>query len=389
MRNLAFRGLRLPRLGAMSGFNPASLFGNGVWLDRSDIFTLFQDAAGSTPVTAATQLDALKLDKSQGLVVGPQLVANGDFANGATGWSVSAQSSIVGGVARIVSTDGSFQQVAQSKTFGIGTYELKFDVTARTSGAVSFSFSGAGVNIGSVASAVGSYKLVFFVAAEVSSTLAFFRAGVTDISIDNVSVRLLPGNHATQATAAKRPTYQTSAGLHWLAFDGVDDAMATAAIDFTGTDAITQFAGLRSLAAVNQIVAELSANAGGNNGTFQLAKVSTKWQAFSRGTIGRSIQTAIETTLSTRVVTQLADISQPFVALRIDGVVAIRIDGVDAADQGTGNYGNYVLNIGARDQASIFFNGNIYGLIIPGKLASAAEIASTEAYMAAKTGVLI
>jgi hypothetical protein len=33
------------------------------------------------------------------------------------------------------------------------------------------------------------------------------------------------GNHATQATSAARPTYQTGAGLHWLAFDGVGDYM--------------------------------------------------------------------------------------------------------------------------------------------------------------------
>jgi len=60
MRNLAFRGLRLPRLGAMmrsgDSFDPASLFAGGTegaWYDPSDIDTLFQDSAGATPVTAA------------------------------------------------------------------------------------------------------------------------------------------------------------------------------------------------------------------------------------------------------------------------------------------------------------------------------------------------
>ncbi len=33
------------------------------------------------------------------------------------------------------------------------------------------------------------------------------------------------GNHARQATAAARPTYQTDGALHWLATDGVDDFM--------------------------------------------------------------------------------------------------------------------------------------------------------------------
>ena len=93
MRNLAFRGLRLPRLGAMmqsGGFSPASLFAggqqglwlevvqsgelypaslfaggtDGAWYDPSDLSTLFQDSAGTTPVTASGQPVGKMLDKS-------------------------------------------------------------------------------------------------------------------------------------------------------------------------------------------------------------------------------------------------------------------------------------------------------------------------------------
>ena len=73
MRNLAFRGLRLSRLGAMLGASilstpsPASLFAGGqegVWYDPSDLSTLFQDSAGTTPVTAAGQPVGRALDKS-------------------------------------------------------------------------------------------------------------------------------------------------------------------------------------------------------------------------------------------------------------------------------------------------------------------------------------
>ena len=48
-------------------FSPAVLFANsepGVWYDPSDLTTLFQDVAGTTPVTAAGQTVALMLDKS-------------------------------------------------------------------------------------------------------------------------------------------------------------------------------------------------------------------------------------------------------------------------------------------------------------------------------------
>lgn len=74
-------GLNLS-LGArfFGGFNPASaLFGageSGYWLDPSDFSTMFQDAAGTTPVTATGQSVRLMLDKSKGLVPGPQLFAD-------------------------------------------------------------------------------------------------------------------------------------------------------------------------------------------------------------------------------------------------------------------------------------------------------------------------
>ena len=60
------RGL-LTSVAAMGGFSPLSLFAAsepGFWFDPSDLSTLFQDAAGTTPVTAAGQSVGLVLDKS-------------------------------------------------------------------------------------------------------------------------------------------------------------------------------------------------------------------------------------------------------------------------------------------------------------------------------------
>lgn len=50
-----------------TGFSPLSLFSNGeqgAWYDPSDLSSLFQDAAGTTPVTAADQQVGLMRDKS-------------------------------------------------------------------------------------------------------------------------------------------------------------------------------------------------------------------------------------------------------------------------------------------------------------------------------------
>ena len=63
-------GLRFPRSGQVltpAPFNPASLFAAGEvggWFDPSDLTTLFQDAAGTVPVTGTGQPVGRMLDKS-------------------------------------------------------------------------------------------------------------------------------------------------------------------------------------------------------------------------------------------------------------------------------------------------------------------------------------
>lgn len=59
----------------------------GAWYDPSDFSTMFQDSAGTTPVTAVEQPVGLMLDKRLGLARGPEIVVNGDFTSGTTGWT--------------------------------------------------------------------------------------------------------------------------------------------------------------------------------------------------------------------------------------------------------------------------------------------------------------
>lgn len=63
--------------GGVGGFQPGTLFAageQGLWLDPSDLATMFQDDAGTVPVTAAGQVVGLILDKS----------GNGNHASQAT-----------------------------------------------------------------------------------------------------------------------------------------------------------------------------------------------------------------------------------------------------------------------------------------------------------------
>lgn len=69
MRNIVspLEGIRSPFGPRYGGFSPASLFAageQGVWYDPSDFSTMFQDVAGTTPVTAVEQPVGRILDKS-------------------------------------------------------------------------------------------------------------------------------------------------------------------------------------------------------------------------------------------------------------------------------------------------------------------------------------
>lgn len=246
------------------GFNPRSLFASGeqgIWLDPSDFSTLFQDAAGTTPVTAVGQPVGLALDKSG------------------------------------------------------------------------------------------------------------------------------RGNHATQSTAASRPTLQQdSNGMYYLSFDGTDDGMATPSIDFTGTDKMTVWAGVRKLSdAAQAIIAELSANEGANVGSFVLYGPSSALNNYrfgSRGSASISLANAggYSSPVSS-VIVGVGDIAGDVSRIRVNGAVIQ----TTTSDQGTGNYGNYPLYIGRRGGTILPFNGRLYHLIIRGAESNAGQIAAGEAWTNAKT----
>ena len=190
-------------------FNPAYLFAlaePGVWYDPSDLTTLYQDNAGTTPVTAPGQTVGLMLDKSQGLVLGSELVTNGTFDSGTTGWVIgntswNASSGVMLNDGSNVGVAANFQQY--SVVTSGRTYRVTFDFS-RTSGSLNLWLAGSqlvqsGINT--------SGTKTFTVLASVTGSIFFEAAASSVVSIDNISVKLLAGNHATQATSAQRPTY--------------------------------------------------------------------------------------------------------------------------------------------------------------------------------------
>lgn len=196
------------------------------------------------------------------------------------------------------------------------------------------------------------------------------------------------GSHASQATAAARPTYQIDAsGRGYLAFDGVDDFMVTPSINFTSTDKMTVFAGVRKLSgAAVGMVCELGTDTNTINGSFYVTAPLNTGTGHSgcaaRGTATVSVGASGWPAPASGVLTLLADILAPYTKHRRNGSQVAQYLG----SVGSGTFASLPLYIGMRAGTSLPFNGNIYGLIARGAASDAVQIANTEAWLNNKTG---
>ena len=210
-----------------SAFNPAVLFGltdTGWVYEHSDFSTLFQDAAGTIPVTDVGQPVGLQLDKSKGLVLGSELVTNRTFDSGsAAGWinlgsdAALPNSYVVDGAMRVGSATN--QTVATAIPAVSTTTTIRISFMARRVGGTAVDMQvwlsqQYGENIvtirsyGNISTAWTSYTLIFLNSGFSRNRFSIReQAGTSGIvEIDDISIRELRGNHRTQSISLNRPT---------------------------------------------------------------------------------------------------------------------------------------------------------------------------------------
>jgi hypothetical protein len=186
------------------------------------------------------------------------------------------------------------------------------------------------------------------------------------------------GKHATQATVNNRPLYKV--GTPRALFDGSNDILSTAAIDFTGTDKMTVVANIILLSDVTSVPIEISADANANNGAFCLFR--------SLGGAGDISPLARNTASGYRSkngasapYSAVLTLQYDLAAATVANMVRMRIDGVQATfdnTQGTstpGAFGTHALNIGSR-VAAFPSNCAIKRLVVIGRTLTDAELLS-------------
>ena len=369
-------------------FSPGAIFTtgvNGAWYDPSDFSTMFQDAAGTTPVTAVGQPVGLMLDKSKGLVLGPEKWTTNPTID--ANWTKNGDGSFTSN-----GNSGFITVAINGVTVNGKWYKATMTIKSATAGLVSIPYDGTSPKYYGSA---GTYTWYF--PADADGGLYIYASGFAG-TIDNISVRELPGNHAfnPSGNSANFPVLQQDGtGRYYLAFNGVNQWLQTNSIDFTYGDKMFVSAGVRKLSdAATGLIAELSSVADTNNGSFLIAAPGgpslNDYTPGLRGTafaLRRSnnfaapLSSVISTSMDISGSTRETEISP-----KVNGTIPASITGAGAADAGTGNYGNYPLYIGARAGSSLWFNGRLYGLVVAGKQASASEITNTESWLNQKTG---
>ena len=222
-----------------------------------------------------------------------------------------------------------------------------------------------------------------------NGTTVFVGDGVSGVRFRKPDLRVANDalNQPTYQRVNTATDYDTVGFKPYLSFNGVNQWLQTNSIDFTYGDKMFVAAGVRKLSdAATGMLTELSVNLNANAGSFYVLAPNTSgantYAFVTNGTaqaptIGIGYGAPI-----TNVFAAVGNISGPNAVMRVNGTQVAQ----STASQGTGNYGNYPLYIGARAGSSLFFNGRLYGLVVAGKQASAGEIASTESWLNQKTG---
>lgn len=308
----------------------------------------------------------------RGTPQGAELLTGGDFASDA-GWTAGAGWVIGSGVATATTASAALERADLSGVNG-ALYEVSYTIT-RSAGSVTPNIGGVA---GTARSVAGRYS--DWITATGTGTFRFTCSGFTG-TVDNVTV--------------KRAEAANVAAPYFLYADGTNDCMQAAAIDMSAVDKVFTCTGTQvDIPLGFRFVYETSAAADTTNGAI-VQHVSHSgtggWAWGARGSATQAnVRIAAPTVAGTKnVVATQYDLSQAVqtntIKPRVDAAVPTLVGGTATTP---GNLGNHALNLFSRNQASLFFAGRFYGLILIARstVLTAGEVAICEQWAYSKVG---
>jgi hypothetical protein len=429
----------------------AALFINGEqgwWREAADPrygpVTMWQDSAGTTPVTAVEQPVGKVLDRSgrgnhniqataadrpvlsarYNLLTKSEAFSHADWLKAKGG--VGTVPTITDNYGSIAAPNGTFTACRVQMSIGGGVLDADYCMLSQNLSSVTI---GAGVQKVWARTVSGTANLQVGVSNSVdtqttltetwqlvsgsipvgenASRVLMLRGGQTPAHPNTADILIWhPDLRLTADTLLNIPAYQrvntatdydTDGFPHYFRLNGTNQSWATAGtVDFTGTDKVSLVYGVTTIgAATTAILAELSATANSNNGSFYVLSPASAGAGFAvatRGTVAANAggrqegaTAANRSAVFSSALNLAGTTNAETVSVRVNGVVATTSD-LNTVNNG-GNFGNYTAYTGRRAGSSLPFNGRIYSEIAVGATITATQITAVERYTARRMGV--
>lgn len=344
----------------------------GVLFEPQRRDTLWQDAAGATPVTTYGQGIQRMGDRSGG---------NSHATQASTASALIYGRHPAGGTRNLLlATD---VLATQSKTVTAVAHTLAFTGTGTVT------LSGASTAGPLVGTGAGNRVSLTFTPSAGSLTLTVSGS----VTLGQLEI----GSSATAYQRVGNAYDVTEAGKSdctYALFDGADNSVATPAINW-GSDKATIIAAVRKNSDVAQgciVSLGLFGGTPGVNAENGLllgpgaAAAPTYWLRGGGTITGSPAQSSGFVAPNIAVVAGQIDVASDLQRLRVNGSNAV----LGTGDLGAGSFGTgLVIYIGRRGGTTLPFNGLLYGLLIINRILSAEELALAERLMAAKCGVTL
>lgn len=369
------------RSGNLAAMIRNMLFGSsevGVMYDPSDLASMFQDSAGTTAAVVGQPVGLL-LDKSQGLVLGPELAST--ILDDTTGWTFVGAATVSGGALTFNTAPSATASATYNPIVASGKrYKVTFTVTG--TGTVNVRLGSGGDSYSNLVAGTYTYHGL---AGGGTPTQLSFSSTVSAVnnfvgSVTNISIRELPGYHATQSTSTARPIL----GTDLVDYDGVDDATLMAA-GGGGTTGFFLCAAVRPDGGAGA-VRTIWSDAGTNTGYIVRLNASNQLEiAAGNGTAYTLAATTDTLTVGTTYVVTAWD----------DGTnlnVQVNSGTAGTAARPVVSAGTATATIGKDNGAATgMFNGGIYSLIYVknGENVDANDRTAVKTYVAGKAGVTL
>jgi len=333
----------------------------------------YLDSAGTTQASVDNPV-GLSLDALQAMTLGSELVTAQDL----TTWTPNKASVVVNNAT--TATYSADAQITKTVATVAGkSYWLTIS-GSKTGGAV-IGYSNSDQNSSGVIfnGNFGTYAFV----AQATGSISIRSTTAQVLTISSISVREIPGLHATKATTANKPILRQSGGKYSWQFDGVNDSLSLSAPLFQMSDDHCVIAGFKADAANKYIFSQ------SHSGT---ATQCCSLRVDASGYPGAVwIDDASANALPTAT-TSCIGLNTVATAIKIGNAKRLRVNGVQAGATnntalGVGTTNSY--SIGCLNVSSGNFQGSIYPVIAIKGTVSDADLLTLERFVGQLSGVSI